>query len=100
MISFEWDHSKNSTNRKKYSISFETAIHIFDDPYILSWLDQQYEYGEDRWISLGSIENEIIIVVVHTDRSTENEKEIIRIISARKANKKEQTQYFLHYRKE
>lgn len=97
MLQFEWNKQKSLLNYRKHGISFESAISVFEDPHMLSWLDGRYEYGEERWIGLGMINNEIIIVLVHTVRENYyDEKEIIRIISARKANKEEQAQYFCY----
>lgn len=85
---FEWDDSKNKLNQEKHSISFEEAITIFDD-IILSKIDDRNDYKEVRKISLGKIKTgEIIICVVHTNRNNKT-----RIISARKANKKEREIY-------
>ena len=96
---FTWSVIKNQLNKKKHDISFEMARNIFDDPSALTWEDRRYEdYDEERWISLGRANKEIIAVVVHTYRGDEDEEEIVRIISARKATKKEQKIYF-NYRK-
>ena len=85
---FEWDDLKNKTNQQKHSISFEEAITIFEGAR-LSKIDNRYDYEEVREISLGKLKNgEIIICVVHTQRSDK-----IRIISARKANKNERQIY-------
>lgn len=84
---FEWDIAKNTSNFLKHGISFEEAILIFENKTI-TCKDTRYEYGEDRFISIGTIENLICVVVIHTDRN--NKK---RIISARLANKKERQNY-------
>ncbi len=90
-IEFEWDESKNKSNQKKHQISFETALHIFKDPFLLSRQDR-FESGEYRWQALGLIENQMVILVAHTaqfDQFTE----VIRIISARKATSQEKKAY-------
>ncbi|MBE7410978.1 MAG: BrnT family toxin [Leptospiraceae bacterium] len=91
---FDWDPEKNLKNRKKHGISFEDVVLVFSDRSAISIPDQEHSSTEDRWITIGLIPYGKIIVVVHTDQ-TENEKgEIsIRIISARKATKKETSQY-------
>ena len=88
---FEWDNLKNRTNQQKHSISFEEAITMFND-VVLSKVDNRCDYGEIRKISLGKIQDGgIVICVVHTQRSGKT-----RIISARKANKKERQVYRNH----
>lgn len=84
---FEWDEEKNLINIKKHQISFTEASEIFNYP-IITKIDNRYDYNEKREISLGKLNNEIIVVMVHTDR---NKK--IRIISARKANRNERKIY-------
>ena len=88
---FEWDHKKSISNIKKHSISFELAASIFDDPLHLSVLDEK-RHSEERWITLGQSATGELLVVIHTYKET-LEHEIIRIISARKATKKETKQY-------
>lgn len=58
---FEWDNNKNHLNQKKHDLSFETAQHIFIDPFMLSWLDDRFDYDEERWIGLGAIFKVVII---------------------------------------
>jgi hypothetical protein len=92
-MQFNWDENKNKKNKQKHKISFELAKKVFDDRHLLSWLDNKGE-NEERWINLGCIDGLIVITVVHTVRRYRNEQEIIRIISARKATKKERETYF------
>lgn len=84
---FEWDENKNISNICKHGINFETAKRIFEAP-ILSVIDDRLDYGEVRQISIGMINDVLILVVVHTDRSNST-----RLISARKANKTERIRY-------
>lgn len=86
-MQFEWDDQKNKLNITKHNISFEEARLIFDD-IILTKIDNRINYHEVRKISLGKVNNIVIIVVVHTSRGDK-----IRIISARKANKNERNIY-------
>ena len=88
---FSWDPDKAEANIKKHGISFEMAQTVFDDPLHLSTLDVK-RHGEERWITVGMAVNMSVLIVVHTYYS-EKENEIIRIISARSATRKEKKQY-------
>ena len=90
---FEWDARKARVNLKKHKISFERACSIFRDPAALSIYDSEHSLGEDRWITLGLDSHGIMIVVVHTFQEISKESFKIRILSARKATKKEIKQY-------
>ncbi|MDJ0691214.1 MAG: BrnT family toxin [Xenococcaceae cyanobacterium MO_188.B32] len=87
-MQFEWDESKNAANLKKHGISFEEAKLIFDNVVFTS-IDDRFDYEEIREISIGAIESLVVVTVVHTDRG-----EVTRIISARKATKKERKKYY------
>ncbi len=87
-MKFEWDKFKNAINIQNHGISFEEAIEVFEDPLHISKLDYRFDYFEERWITLGSTSRYKIIVVAHM-LFDENNEEIIRIISSRKANSKE-----------
>ncbi len=89
---FEWDEAKARINKAKHRVSFETAVRVFDDPYHLSRLER-HEAGEERWQTLGLVEGVVVLLVVHTYRSGEEGEETIRIISARKATRKERWEY-------
>ena len=89
---FEWDAEKNKENISNHGISFETAREIFFDPLQLSILDERFDYFEERWITVGSSQLGAIIVVAHL-YFTDEAEEIIRIISAREATRKERKQY-------
>ena len=91
MLRFEWDPGKNEANRKKHRIGFETAQLAFEDPCCITFSDW-VAHGEERWRAIGSIENAIILVVVHTHRE-EGAEEVIRIISARRATRHERKLY-------
>jgi uncharacterized protein len=91
MIRFEWHEAKNQSNNKKHGIDFETAQFVFDDPHCISFVERVSD-GEERWHAIGSIENIIVIVVVHTYRE-EASDEVIRIISARRATRHERKLY-------
>jgi uncharacterized DUF497 family protein len=93
MIRFEWDPIKARTNRRKHGITFEEAVNVFDDPYALFEQDQTGdETGEVRWRAIGLVEGMVVVLVVHTVRE-EDEGEAIRLISARRAIRKERNRY-------
>ena len=79
---FEWDEDKNAINKQKHKISFETALHVFDD---LDYIEHSSD--EDRYIAIGRVGD--ILFVVFTERG-----EIIRIISARLATEAERRLYY------
>lgn len=85
---FEWDEDKNAINLAKHGISFEEASDIFNGP-VYTRNDDRFDYGETREISIGIIGEAIVINAVHTDREGRT-----RLISARKATKKERRLYF------
>ena len=91
-MKFEWDEKKNLINQEKHGVSFEEAREVFDDPLQISKLDYRFNYFEERWITVGSTKKYQISVVANMFFSDEGE-EIIRIISARKANTKERQSY-------
>lgn len=88
MSKFEWDDNKNKSNQLKHNISFEDAKEVFQDSNRVQYISNNRQYGERRWKTVGSILG-IITTVVYTVRAT-----IFRIISARRANKKEYKDYF------
>lgn len=91
---FVWDKVKGELNKRKHGISFELTKRVFEDPCLVSWMDNRFDdYQEERWVTLGCIDGLMIIVVIHTFRSNDDGEETIRIISARKATKKEREAY-------
>ena len=94
-MQFEWSDEKNKLNIKKHNISFEEAKEVFLDPLHISKLDHRFDYFEERWITLGATTENKIVVVANMFFDDEG-KEIIRIISARKANQKERIFYEQH----
>ncbi len=90
-MKFEWDAAKERANRNKHGVSFIEATLIFADKFALSIYDETHSAKEDRWISIG-ITPRGLIVAVHTYKKG-NAGEIVRIISARKATKREAGQY-------
>lgn len=93
MLRFEWDEAKNLSNKRKHGVSFETASRVFADPFALSEQDR-IERGEPRWRTIGLIEGFFVLVVAHTVlEAGDDETEIIRIISARRASPRERRRY-------
>jgi uncharacterized protein len=90
-IRFEWDADKAAANVRKHGLSFDTASLVFADPFALA-LQDRFEGGEHRWQTIGAIQGELVILVAHTVREGDGE-ELIRIISARRADRKERKLY-------
>lgn len=90
---FEWDPKKAGKNLKDHKVSFERATQVFRDAFAVSVFDDDHSADEDRWITIGKDNNEILLVVIHTFRQESLDEKTIRIISARKAIKNELKQY-------
>jgi len=89
-LRFEWDLQKASANLRKHRVSFEEAKTVFLDEEALLLPDNEHSVSEDRFIMLGVSAQMRMLVVCHCYRKSDD---IIRIISARKANRAEQAQY-------
>ena len=89
-LHFEWDEQKNQSNQQKHQVSFEEAQTVFYDSNALLISDPDHSADEDRFILLGFSYRVNILVVCHCYRSSDS---VIRIISARKATKKEERAY-------
>ena len=86
---------KNLSNQRKHGVSFEEAAQIFRDPLYLSWKDR-VQNGEERWLACGEVEGMSLLIVAHTIREEledGSEIEVVRIISARKAEPRERLRY-------
>lgn len=88
-IRFTWDETKSRENERKHKVSFEEAQSTFLDENALRFFDPDHSEEEDRFLLLGMSFKLRVLVVSHCYR----EKDSIRIISARKADKKEQSNY-------
>ena len=86
---FNWDRKKAHINKIKHKVSFEDASTIFNDSNSLTIYDYEHRDEEDRWITMGLDHKGKFIVLVHTFDDSNHEKISIRMISARKATKKE-----------
>jgi uncharacterized protein len=84
---FEWDEEKRLANIKKHGIDFADLPAVFAGD-IITVPDDRFEYGEDRYITLGLLKLRVI-VVAHTEH-----RRVIRLISARKATPREEKLYF------
>ena len=94
-IRFEWDETKNLSNRRKHGVSFEEACQVFRDPLYVSVQDR-IEGGERRWQALGMVEGLLLLTVAHTVREEIEDGAlvaVIRIISARRATRRERRRY-------
>jgi len=89
-IEFAWDEEKNCSNQKKHGVSFEEAETIFYDDDALLKYDEEHSRDEERFVMLGMSRANRMLVVCHCYRIGE----VIRLISARKATRKEESQYW------
>jgi uncharacterized protein len=89
---FEWDPFKAEANRRKHGVSFDLARHVFDDPDALVEQDR-IEGGERRWQTLGMVGGLLLLLVAHTVQFEGEQDELIRIISARRADREEKRRY-------
>ena len=90
---FEWDKNKAHTNLLKHKISFEGATSVFRDEQAIYVADEEHSDNEERWLTIGMDEVTRTLVVIHTYISIDENNCNIRLISARKATKKEQEIY-------
>lgn len=90
-LSFIWDNFKNSINKKKHGVSFEEAQTAFFDESAIEFDDPDHSDYEERFLLMGLSQKFRVLITCYCYRSNDSE---IRIISARKATKREQKQYF------
>ncbi len=90
-LKFEWDENKNALNKVKHKVSFEEASTVFYDDCALIIDDPEHSEYEERFIILRASNKANLLVVCHCLRQSGN---VIRIISARKASKAEEQQYY------
>ncbi len=86
-MKFEWDDDKAAINVKKHKIAFEDAVYVFQDDNRIEFFDAEHSDNEDRYVVIGMVGT--VLFVVFTER-----KDVIRIISARKANATERSYYY------
>jgi len=87
-LQFDWDENKAIKNAKKHRVSFEEAVTVFDDLMFITFVDDEHSVDEERYITIGLSNRGRLLMLAHTDRGGQ-----IRIISARKAAKKEEKHY-------
>jgi hypothetical protein len=87
-VVYEWDSSKAAANLKKHRVTFTEAATVFLDPLALTYQDPDHSEGEQRYITLGESARGRVILVAHLDSGDR-----IRIISARRATRKEAHEY-------
>lgn len=90
LLRFEWDARKAAINLRKHGVSFEEAKTVFLDEEALLIPDEEHSTEEDRFVIMGFSVQLRILVVCHCHRQSDD---IVRIISARKANSTERKQY-------
>ena len=87
---FSWTDEKNQINMNRHGLFFQEAVLVFLDPYLIVRYDEIHSTQEEtRWKGIGAIGNELLLSVIFTELK-ENE---VRLISARKASKKEKEDY-------
>ena len=85
---FEWDKEKATLNFHDHGVSFANAAKAFLDLFVVEWIDDREDYGEERTNMLATV-NGVVLHVTYTERAGK-----IRLISARKATKHEQDRYY------
>lgn len=87
-MEFEWDSQKADSNLKKHAVSFQEGASVLGDPLSITYPDPDHSLREHRFITVGMSRSGSVFMVAHTDRGDN-----IRIISARKATRKERRYY-------
>jgi len=95
-MEFEWDSSKSSSNKKKHGVSFELAVTVFDDPFALRTSDVKDSKDEARFWQIGESDSGVLVVVFTVRGKGRSER--YRLISARKASRKERALYEINKR--
>lgn len=90
MIRFEWNKAKAASNLRKHGISFEEAQTVFLDEFAVQFFDTEHSEAEERFLLLGMSSDTNLLMVCHCERAG---GETIRIISARKATRRESAHY-------
>jgi uncharacterized DUF497 family protein len=92
-LQFEWDPIKAALNRSKHGVSFELASTVFLDKRALTVFDVSHSDNEDRWFTLGVSIDGSLLAVAHTISPRDPSHMLVRIISARRATRRESRQY-------
>ena len=88
-LEFEWDSAKAEANFSTHGVTFDLAATALKDPFAIERLDDREEYGEERFVVIGMAEGNSLLFVAYSEREGR-----IRIISARRATRYEQDDYF------
>ena len=86
-MQFEWDEAKNVENIRKHEIDFADLPKMFEGPMLIE-PDNRFDYGQDRSLGIGFLDNGVAVVIW-----TERQNDVIRIISARRANRYERQRF-------
>lgn len=89
-IRFEWDPRKEQRNLEKHGVGFDEASTVFADTLSITIPDPDHSDDDERWVTTGSSHRQRLLVVVHTEH---DEKQVVRIISARPADPDERREY-------
>jgi len=90
---FDWSPGKDRANRRKHRIAFEAATAVFHDPLSVTLPNRDHGRSEERWTTVGLIGGGVLILVVSTIHENRGGGRSVRIISARKASKRERWEY-------
>lgn len=90
---FSWDPAKARANMAKHGVSFDVASEVFKDPLAVTIPDDDHSDAEQRWITLGRTGRSFLLVTVHTWREPRSGIVEVRLISARRASRRERRQY-------
>jgi uncharacterized DUF497 family protein len=88
MVEFDWDPGKATTNLKKHRVTFQEAATVLEDPLSTTFPDEAHSTEEGRFLTIGTSTRHRLLVVAHTERN-----DMIRIISARRATRRERAFY-------
>jgi uncharacterized DUF497 family protein len=89
-MDFEWNDDKAANNLKKHGVRFSEAVTVWLDDSALEMPDPEHSKSEERWVRIGFSRKANLLVVVYCEKI---ENEVVRIISARPATRKEEKQY-------
>ncbi len=90
---FAWDARKATRNLKKHAVAFEEAVTVFADPEALEWEDLEHSQHESRFKRLGISDKGRVLILVYSYRRLKDGGETLRIITARRASRKEREAY-------
>ena len=89
-MKFDWNQAKANANSKKHGVTFEEARTVFFDEFAVQFFDEDHSSEEERFLLLGLTSDAKLLLVCHCEREQGN---VVRIISARKATKREGAHY-------